>query len=159
MWTFRYMDILSPLMFWDGDFLVPGYFGMGTFRQRNISSQEHFGMGTFWLCGRSSAWTFCLHGRFGMETFWYLDITELENFGTRIFWHMDVLAHIHFGMMQCNRHFSKDISACMSLCQNVHMPKCLSIQKFDFFNDLKLHNYLKNKVLRAHAARHTPSCL
>ena len=134
---FRGLGLISAMTFWQK-----------TFRQEDFSAWGNFGTRTFQHGYILPPWMFQQR-----------NVRALGHFGTRIFWHMDVLAHIHFGMMQCNRHFSKDISACVSLCQNVHMPKCLSIQKFDFFNDLKLHNYLKNKILRAHAARHTPSCL
>ena len=54
----------------DGDFVIPGYFGTGTFWQRNISAWGLFG---------------------SIDVFWYLHITDLENFGTRIFRHMDNL--------------------------------------------------------------------
>ena len=56
----------------DGDFVIPGYFGTGTFWQRNISAWGLFG---------------------SIDVFWYLHITDLENFGTRIFRHMDNLVH------------------------------------------------------------------
>ena len=135
---FRYMTFWLKT-FWQRHFINKA------FRYEEILAHVYFGMGIFWH-----------HGRFIKITLGHC--SALGHFGTRIFWHMDVSA-------QCK---AIDISALVSLCQKILMPKYssvmkqnwgLSIQKFDFFNDLKLYNFLKNKVLRAHAARHTPSCL
>ena len=119
------------MTFWQKTFRQR-HFIKKAFRHKEILAKVHFGMGIFW---QRNVWA-------------------LGHFGIRIFWHMDFSAQIHFGTMQSNINFSIDISALVSLCQNVHMPKCPYTK-----NDLKSYNYLKNKVLRAHAARHTPSCL
>ena len=63
----------------------------------DILSQEHFGKGTFWLCGHSGTWTFCLRGRFGMKTFWHRDFLAWGRFNKRGILEKDISAQEYFG--------------------------------------------------------------
>ena len=69
----------------------------------DISSQDHFGMGTFRLCGRSSTG----HSVFGMEAFCHKDISARDYFCKGTLRHGDITPLGNFGTMQSNM----DISA------------------------------------------------
>ena len=99
----------------------------------DISSQEHFDMGTFQFHGHSGTWTFCLHELFGTGIFRHGDIMALGHFGTKIFQHMDVSALGNFDTMQSNMGTDNlaPVLKCGTVpkhpfCQNIHVLKCFS---------------------------------
>ena len=67
---FSDFGLISDMTFWHRHFI------MGTFWDKDITAQEHFGMGIF-----------LHHGLFGTRTLQHWDISAHGCFNTSIFWH------------------------------------------------------------------------
>ena len=101
LWTFRYIEILSPVLgwtlfgtwiFWHGDILADEDFTTGTFWHGDFLAWGLFGSLDVLVDGHSVSMDALGWRIFGTCKFRHGDISTEEHFITGTFWHWDFLA-------------------------------------------------------------------